>query len=130
MKEFLNPPDIYPPTGQFTQAIKVTGGTLVFVSGIVGFEPDQTIAAGDIVRQAETAYRNLDKVMRAAGGSLSDIVKVTIFVGEDFTSRRDELRRVRNEFFGEHAPASTLVQVAGFASHDYLFEIEAVAVIS
>jgi 2-iminobutanoate/2-iminopropanoate deaminase len=128
-KEFLNPSDIYPPTAKFTQAIKVTGGTLVFLSGIVGYEPDMTIARGNVVRQAEVAYENLRKVMAAAGGSLQDIVKVTIYLGEDFTQRRDELREIRTRFFGDHAPASTLVQVAGFASPDYLFEIEAVAVL-
>jgi enamine deaminase RidA (YjgF/YER057c/UK114 family) len=128
-KEFLNPSDIYPPTAKFTQAIKVTGGTLVFCSGLVGYEPDMTIAGGDVVRQAEVAYDNLRKVMDAAGGTLEDVVKVTIFIGEDFTQRRDELREVRTRFFGDHAPASTLVQVAGFASHDYLIEIEAVAVL-
>jgi enamine deaminase RidA (YjgF/YER057c/UK114 family) len=128
-KEFLNPSDIYPPTAKFTQAIKVTGGTLVFCSGLVGYEPDMKIAAGDVVRQAEVAYDNLRKVMAAVGGGLEDVVKVTIFIGEDFTQRRDELREVRTRFFGDHAPASTLVQVAGFASHDYLIEIEAVAVL-
>jgi 2-iminobutanoate/2-iminopropanoate deaminase len=129
MKEFVNPNDVYPPTAKFTQAIKVSRGTLVFVSGIVGYEPDMTIARGDIVRQAEVAYDNLRKTMVAVGGSLDDIVKVTIYIGEDFTQRRDALRDVRSRFFGDHAPASTLVQVAGFASHDYLFEIEAVAVL-
>ncbi len=128
-KEFLNPSDVYQPTAKFTQAIKVTGGTLVFCSGIVGYEPDMTIARGDVVRQAEVAYDNLRKVMAAAGGTMEDVVKVTIFIGEDFTERRDALREVRARFFGEHAPASTLVQVAGFASHDYLFEIEALAVL-
>ena len=128
-KEFLNPSDVYPPTAKFTQAIKVTGGTLVFISGIVGYEPDMTIARGDVVRQAEVAYENLRRVMVAAGGSLEDVVKVSIYIGEDFTQRRDELREIRTRFFGHHAPASTLVQVAGFASHDYLFEIEAVAVL-
>jgi 2-iminobutanoate/2-iminopropanoate deaminase len=128
-KELVNPSDVYPPTAKFTQAIKATGGTLVFVSGIVGYEPDMRIARGDVVRQAEVAYDNLSKVMRAAGGSLEDVVKVTIYIGEDFTARRDALRDVRSRFFGDHAPASTLVQVAGFASHDYLFEIEAVAVL-
>lgn len=129
MKEYLNPPTIYAPTGQFTQAIKVIGGTLVFVSGLVGYEADMTIAKGDIVRQAEVAFENLRKVMEAAGGSMADIVKVTIYIGEDFTQRREELREVRSRYFADHFPVSTLIQVTGFASHDYLFEIEAVAVL-
>jgi enamine deaminase RidA (YjgF/YER057c/UK114 family) len=129
MKTYLNPPEIYPPTAQFTQAIKVTGGSLVFVSGLVGYEPDMTIAKGDVVRQAEVAYENLRKVMEAAGGSLADVVKVTIYIGEDFQQRRDELREVRGRYFADRFPVSTLIQVAGFASHDYLFELEAVAVL-
>jgi enamine deaminase RidA (YjgF/YER057c/UK114 family) len=126
-KQYFTPKDLYPPTGAYTPAIKVTGGSLLFVSGIVGIEEDGSIASGDIVRQAECAYRNLETVLRAAGGTVSDIVKVNIYIGEDFQVHRETLREVRARFFSAPFPVSTLLQVAGFANPEYLFEIEAIA---
>ena len=127
-KEFIVPTTIYAPTWDFSQAIKVTGGNLLFVSGIMGFRLDGTIPDG-IVEQSEVAFQNLSEILREAGGSLADIVKVNVFVGEDYSSHRDELRQVRARFFTGDFPVSTLVQVAGFANPAYLFEVEAIAVL-
>jgi 2-iminobutanoate/2-iminopropanoate deaminase len=128
-RQVVNPTDMYAPTWQFSQAVKVTGGTFVFVSGIMGYRPDGVMPAG-IVAQAEGAFGNLRTVLRAAGGDLDDIVKVTVFVGEEYSAHRDELREVRARFFPDAYPASTLVQVAGFANPEYLIEIEATAVLA
>jgi 2-iminobutanoate/2-iminopropanoate deaminase len=128
-REAVNPPEMYAPTWQFSQALKVTGGTFLFVSGVMGYRPDGVMPTG-IVAQAEGAFTNLRTVLRAAGGDLDDIVKVTVFVGEDYATHRDELREVRALFFTGTPPASTLVQVAGFANPEYLIEIEATAVLA
>ena len=125
-KEIVQPEGIYAPTWQFSQAIKVTRGSLVFVSGIMGFRPDGSMPQG-IVAQADSAFDNLAKVLQAAGGGLSDIVKVNVYVGEDYQTHRDELREVRARYFTRDFPVSTLVQVAGFADPSYLFEVEAIA---
>lgn len=128
-RQILNPPEMYAPTWQFSQAVKVTGGSLLFVSGIMGFRPDGTMPTG-IVAQAEQTFSNLRTVLRAAGGDLDDIVKVTVFVGSDYSAHREELRDVRARFFPVTYPASTLVQVAGFAGPEYLIEVEATAVLA
>lgn len=128
-KEFINPPDMYGATWQFNQAIRVRGGDLLFVSGIVGLAADGTIAKGDIAAQSEAAFANLEMVLAEAGGTLADIVKVNVYVGEAYTDKIDELRAIRARFFTGDYPVSTLVQVAGFANPDYLFEVEAIAVL-
>lgn len=129
-KEIINPDSIYPPTADFSQAVKVTGaGSLLFVSGIIGYRPDGSMPS-DAVEQAEVAFTNLQRVLEAAGGTLRDIVKVNVFIREDFRLIRDALRTVRGQFFTEDFPVSTLIQVAGFANPDYLFEIEAIAALS
>lgn len=127
-KTFITPTDMYAPTWQFNQAIKVSGGSLLFVSGLLGYRPDGVMAEG-IVEQSKVAFENLERVLAAAGGSLSDVVKVNIYVGEDFQTHKDELREARARFFTGDYPVSTLVQVAGFAGADYLFEVEAIAVL-
>lgn len=129
-REVVTPPDVYAPTWQFSQAVKVTGGSTVYVSGIMGFRPDGTMP-DDIVEQADLVFANLRAVLVAAGGTLDDVVKVTIYVGEDYQAHRDELREVRSRYFtGAAHPASTLVRVAGFADPRYRIEVEAVAVLS
>lgn len=128
-KQFINPTDIYAPTWSFSQAIKVTGGNLLFVSGILGFRPDGTMPEG-IAAQADGAFENLSRVLAAAGGSLADIVKVNVYVGEDYAAHRAEMREVRARYFTADFPVSTLVQVAGFADPAYLFEVEAIAVLA
>lgn len=125
-KEYITPDTVHAPTWQFNHAVKVNGGSLLFVSGMVGYRTDGTMPRG-LVEQAEVAFENLQRVLEAAGGSVEDIVKVNVYVGEDYRLHREGLRAVRARFFSHDFPVSTLVQVAGFADPDYLFEIEAVA---
>lgn len=122
-------PTIYPMTWQYSTAISVRGGRTLYISGIIGAGPDGSIPVGDIAAQAELAFANLEQVVRAGGGTMRDIVKVNVYVGEEYASRAAELRRIRERYFPTDFPTSTLVRVAGFANSDYLFEIEAVAVV-
>lgn len=128
-KTIVEVPSIYEPAGQYSHAITVTGGRTVYLSGVVGKRPDGSIPEGDVAAQADLAFRNLEEVMRAAGGTLEDIVKVNIYLGVDFADHAGELREIRARYLHNDFPTSTLVRVAGFAGPEYLFEIEAVAVI-
>jgi enamine deaminase RidA (YjgF/YER057c/UK114 family) len=128
-KRIIEVPAIYEPAGQYSHAISVRGGRTVYLSGVVGKRPDGSIPEGDVVAQAEIAFQNLEQVMRAAGGTLRDIVKVSIFVGVDFATHAQDLRAIRARYLTDDFPTSTLVRVAGFAGPEYLFEIEAIAVI-
>lgn len=123
-------PSIYPMTWQYSPAISVAGGRTVYISGIIGARPDGSIPVGDISAQAELAFSNLEQVVRAAGGTMRDIVKVNVYVGDEYAARAQELRTIRQRYFPSEFPTSTLVRVAGFANPDYLFEIEAVAVVA
>jgi len=120
---------MYRATWQFNQAVRIRGGDLLFVSGIVGLAPDRSIATDDIVEQSQVAFENLSMVLEEAGGSLADVIKVNVYVGESYSHRRDDLRKVRARFFTGDYPVSTLIQVAGFANPEYLFEVEAIAVL-
>ena len=129
-KTYINPPDVYTAPWKFNQAIKVSGaGSLVFLSGIVGYDMDGSIPK-DILTQAENAYASLKRIVEAAGGTLTDVVKTNVYVGEEYQIHRDELRDIRARYFVDDVPATTLLRVAGFANSGYLFEIEAIAVLS
>ncbi|GGR19799.1 RidA family protein [Agromyces mediolanus] len=127
-KQIVVPEGVYPPTADFSQAIRVSGGDLVFLSGIIGMRPDGTMPA-EPAAQIELAFENLVRVLEAAGATAADVVKVNVFVRDDFQLVRDELRAIRARYFTHDFPVSTLIQVAGFAGPDYRFEIEAIAAV-
>ncbi len=123
-KETIIPANIHHARG-YSHAIKV--GNIIYVSGQVGIGEDNKVAAGGFETQAKQALENLKRVLEASGAYFKDVVKLNTYVTTmEFLPVYRELRR---SYFGDHYPASTLVQVAGLALPEFLIEIEAVAVI-
>ncbi|MGL5930125.1 MAG: RidA family protein [Dermatophilaceae bacterium] len=113
----------------YTQAIKVTGAeSIVFVSGQVAYDERGGVAhPGDFAAQARATFAALGAQVEAAGAGVDDIVKLTIYLVD--LRDRDQLRAIRDEFFGGRAPTATLVGVTGLALPGLLLEVEAIAVI-
>ncbi len=122
----------------YTAAIKVTDGKLMFVSGVtaapvyhshphIGEEFDSI--PEDAAAQAEMAMDNLESVLEAAGGSLTDVVDLTRFIVST-GSNQDDINRVMARRMGDHRPASTSVEVVRLATDPRLvLELRAVAVV-
>ncbi|HLE86999.1 MAG TPA: RidA family protein [Candidatus Brocadiaceae bacterium] len=109
--------------GPYSQAIKV--GNLVFVSGQIPIVPATgEILRGDIKLQTRQALENLKHIMEAAGSSLDNVVKTTVFMKDlnDYT----EINDVYKEFFSNKPPARAAIQAARLP-RDVGVEIEAVA---
>ena len=102
----------------------VRGGDHVWVSGAVGINADGTIPAGT-VEQFRIALDGVDACLRQAGATAAQVVKVTIFMTD--VSERAAINPLRIEYFGEHRPASTLVEVSQLVDPAFRVEIEAVA---
>ena len=112
------------PISHFSDAV-VAGNTL-YVSGLVATdEAGDVVGNGDVVEQTRQIFRNLRRILDAAGADPSDVAKVTIFMRD--VSQRPLINPVRQEFFGEHRPASTLVEVKGFVEEDILLEVDVIA---
>ena len=123
-KEIIIPANVHQARG-YSHAIKV--GNIIYVSGQVGMGEDNKVAAGGFEAQAKQALENLKRVLEASGAYFKDIVKLNTYVTTmEFMPVYRELRR---SYFGDHYPASTLIQVAGLALPEFLIEIEAVAVV-
>jgi 2-iminobutanoate/2-iminopropanoate deaminase len=119
-----------PASGPYASGFKVSlaGGDILFISGQVAESPDDVcVARGDVTGQAEQALKNMVAVLEAAGGRITDVAKVTVFLRN--MEDRDAVAEVRRRFFGDHMPASTLVEVSKLARPDWLIEVEACAVI-
>jgi len=128
-RTYFNAADSHQPRWAFNEAVRVDSGRLVVTSAVTGFEADGSLAKGDIVRQAEAAFSNLEAVLRSAGATMRDVIKVTVYLAEPFAVHRERLQPIRGRYLTADYPASTLVQVSGFSHPDCLFQIEAMAVV-
>jgi 2-iminobutanoate/2-iminopropanoate deaminase len=111
------------PVGPYTQAL--AAGPFVFLSGQIPLDARGRLVEGDIVVQTVQVMANIKAVLAAAGLTFKDVVKTTIYLQDlaDF----QEMNRAYAEFFPQHPPARTTVQVAGLA-RGVAVEIDAIAV--
>ena len=105
----------------------IRAGDLLFISGQVArpLEGGKTLVGTNEYEQTKQIFTRMKHICEAAGGSLDDIVKMTIFVVN--IKNNTEVWRARREFFTGDFPASTLVEVRSLASAETLVEIETIA---
>ena len=113
----------------FSMAARVSGGELLFISGQLAVDKDMNIVGkGDMRVQTREVLKHIKRVLDWAGGTPSDIVKVTVFVSD--ISKFREIHDERLAFFdSDQLPASTMVEVSKFVHPDALIEIDAIAVL-
>jgi enamine deaminase RidA (YjgF/YER057c/UK114 family) len=101
---------------------------LIWVSGQIALDENgKLIGKGDIGTQTEQCIKNVETALKKLGGSLDDVVQVTVFVKE--MRGLKTIHEVRLRYFKEPYPTSTLVEVKGFVNPDALIEINAVAAV-
>jgi reactive intermediate/imine deaminase len=123
LEQVVTNPDPYAPF-LLSQAIRANG--FVFVSGQAAIGDDgQIVGEGDFDRQAEQAFGNLDRALKAAGSGLDKVVKVTIFLRsmENFA----KIVELRRRWFSAPYPADSIIEVSSLYSPKALIEIEAIA---
>jgi len=114
------------PVSHYTHAVRF--GNLLFLSGVGPTAPDGSIVGvGDIRRQTEQVLTNIQTVLAAEGATYANVLRVTVYLTD--INDRAAVDEVRKRFFGEHRPASTLIEVSKFVRSDagMAIEIEAVA---
>lgn len=117
-------PDTYEPF-HLAQGHRV--GDLLFISGQTAIADDgQLVGIGDFDMQAQKAFENLEKVLKAGGSSLKNVIKVTIMLRD--MGNFNKIVSLRGKYFTAPYPADTILEVSSLFSPDALIEIEAVAV--
>jgi 2-iminobutanoate/2-iminopropanoate deaminase len=125
-REEIRAPGLPEPISHYTDAVRA--GDLLFVSGCVPVDVEGALVGGDdVVAQAQRVFEIVGAVLAAAGATAHDVVKVTVFLTD--IDDRPRINPVRQRFFGETRPASTLVEVSRLAVPGARIEVEAVAVL-
>lgn len=121
----LRLPDQLPePISHYTDAVIADGW--IWISGTLALDASGALVGGDdVVAQAERVLENIQAVLEEAGAGFEDVVKVTVFLLR--IEDRAAVNTMRQKFFGESRPASTLVEVSAFVVPGALVEIDAVA---
>ena len=125
MKEIVSTNNAPGAIGPYSQAIKANG--MVFCSGQIPIDPATGEFVSEVVsEQTEQVLKNLGEVLKAAGSSLDNVVKTTVFLADmnDFV----EMNEVYGRFFSDNKPARATVQAARLP-RDAKVEIECIAVV-
>jgi 2-iminobutanoate/2-iminopropanoate deaminase len=112
--------------GPYSQAVRANG--LVFLSGQIPLDPNtQQLISGDIAAQTERALQNISGILEAAGSSIGQVIKTTVFLKDmnDFAA----MNEVYGRYFTANPPARSTVEVARLPK-DVLVEIEVIALAS
>jgi enamine deaminase RidA (YjgF/YER057c/UK114 family) len=127
-REFL-PGDARQRERAYSPAVKVSGGTTIYLAGYGGFQDEAGKSyAGDFDAQVRLSFERIRQTLAKAGGKLDDIVTMTVFITDMANGTR--FTQLRKEFFQEgRYPASALIGIKELARPEMMVEIQAIAVL-
>ena len=127
--KLLHPQGWKPALG-YANGILASGQT-VYVGGQIGWTADQEFVTDDFVEQCLQAMQNIEAVLKEAGATPQNVVRLTWYVTDkqEYINSQKELGAAYRSVFGKHFPAMTMVQVADLIEDRAKVEIEATAVI-
>lgn len=110
----------------YSRAVKV--GDLIEISGTTAVDGDKVVSAGDPYKQTKFIIEKFSSLLEEAGSSLTDIVRVRIYVRE--ISDWEKVGKAFLEYFKDIKPAATLIEVSSLIDKQLLVEMEATAIIT
>lgn len=130
MADGFNPKGMWAPNGRaFSQGVIQGEGEVIYLTGQVAWDENSVVVGpGDVRQQFEKCIENTRCVLNAIGGTLDDIVSMTLY----FLHREDlpTIQEVRAKYFpAESAPVSILIQVPGLVIPELLIELVPIAVV-
>ena len=127
-KESIMPEGAAQIMGAYSHGLKVDIGNseMIFVTGQIAQDSQGNLVCEDIEGQTEYVFEQIQKILNGAGSSLDDVVKAQIFLTDisDFS----KVSPIRNKYFANSKPVSTLVEVNALVRKGCKIEIEVVAI--
>lgn len=129
--ERVNPAELSPPTG-FSHAVVATGTRVVFLAGQTALDGDGKVVGETLEEQFERALGNLLTALEAAGGTPSDLARVTVYATDvaDYRVRAPQLGRIWRRLAGRDYPAMAVIGVVRLWDEQALVELDGFAVLA
>jgi len=124
-------PEGWLPAKGYSNGVLTRDGVL-HIGGQIGWNAEQTFVARDFIGQMRQALRNIVDIVEAAGGTASDVTRLTWFVTDktEYLNAQKDVGAAYREVFGRHFPAMSMLVVAALIEDEALVEIEATAHLS
>lgn len=124
-------PEGWAPALGYANGMLMPDGTL-HVGGQIGWNKDKVFVEGGFIGQMEQALTNIAEIVRAAGGDVTDIGRLTWFIKDkrEYLSKQREVGEAYRRVFGKHFPAMSMLIIKDLVEDEALIEIEATAYIS
>ena len=121
-------PEGWAPAKGYANGVLTDGKTL-HIGGQIGWNKDQVFEVHDFIGQMEQTLRNIADIVEAAGGSVTDVVRLTWFIKDkkEYLAKQREVGAAYRKVFGRHFPAMSVVVVSDLIEDEALIEIEATA---
>ena len=121
-------PEGWAPALGYANGMLMPDGTL-HVGGQIGWDAEKRFVSDDFVGQMEQALTNIAEIVRAAGGEVTDVGRLTWFVTDkaEYLARQKEVGQAYRRVFGKHFPAMSMLVVAALVEDRAKVEIEATA---
>ena len=121
----INPPTLLSTTN-YAHVVSTSGGRTIYVSGMVPVDKDgKLVGADDFTAQTRQVFENVKAALAAAGATMDDVVKITLFLVD--ASQIPKFREVRSQYFKD-PPASTAAEVKALLRPGVMLEMDAIAV--
>ena len=124
-------PEGWAPALGYANGILMADGTL-HIGGQIGWNKDKKFVKGGFIEQMEQALTNIAEIVRAAGGEIEDIGRLTWFVKDkaEYLAKQREVGKAYQRVFGKHFPAMSMIIVNDLIEDEAVIEIEATAYIN
>ncbi|MCH2164291.1 MAG: RidA family protein [Marinovum sp.] len=124
-------PDGWAPALGYANGMLMPDGTL-HIGGQIGWDENKVFVDGGFIEQMEQVLKNIAAIVRAAGGDVTDIGRLTWFVKDkaEYRANQREIGKAYQRIFGKHFPAMSLIIINDLVEDEALLEIEATAYIA
>lgn len=129
MKHIINPENFTKALGAYSHGLKVDIGNseMIFVTGQIAMDKDgNAVAPNDITVQTEFIFQNIEKILNEGGASIDDVVKAVIYITK--ISNFKKISAVRDKYFSNCKPVSTLVEINRTVKEGCDIEIDVIAI--
>ena len=128
MKPKIIHPEGWAPALGYANGMLMADGTL-HIGGQIGWDKNKTLVSNEFIGQMEQALTNIVEIVRAAGGDIDDIGRLTWFIKEkqEYLAKQKEVGQAYRRVFGKHFPAMSMLIIKDLVEDEALLEIEATA---
>ncbi|UCJ18576.1 RidA family protein [Pseudomonas sp. MM211] len=129
-RQTLNPDSVFDTLQYgFSQAVISQGGRRIHLSGQIGVDAQERLVGEDLASQTVAALHNVRKILEHAGGSMTDVLVLRIYIAAAARDEQACIVGALREFFPERPPATSWIVVTGLSEPEWLIEIEAEALL-